>query len=158
MVSFIDAHRDEFGVEPICTVLQLAPSTYYQVKTRPLSARGVRDLLLSPLIGELWRSNYEVYGAHKMWKALRRQGEDVGRDQVARLMRGLGVSGARRGGLVVRTTKPDEKAGRPPDLVDRKFVADKPNALWVTDLERHEALSIRAVVKGHRLRLVAAGW
>ena len=134
-MSFIDANRSEFGVEPICTVLQLAPSTYYQAKARPLSARAVRDGVLSPLILELWQANYRVYGAHKIWKALRRQGEEgVGRDQVARLMRGLQIQGARRGGLVVRTTRADEKANRPPDLVDRKFVASEPNALWVTDL------------------------
>jgi putative transposase len=134
-VSFIDANRSEFGVEPICTVLQLAPSTYYQAKARPLSDRAVRDGVLSPLILELWQENYRVYGAHKIWKALRREGEEnVGRDQVARLMRGLQIQGARRGGLVVRTTRADEKAGRPPDLVDRKFVAAGPNELWVTDL------------------------
>ena len=81
----------------------------------------------------VFKANYSVYGVHKMWKALQRAGEDIGRDQVARIMRGLGITGARRGGKVF-TTRPDDKASRPPDLVDRKFVADAPNRLWVIDL------------------------
>jgi putative transposase len=81
----------------------------------------------------LWVANYRVYGVHKMWKALARAGETVGRDQVARLMRQLGIQGVRRG-IKVRTTRPDDQADRHPDLVDRKFTADRPNALWVTDL------------------------
>jgi putative transposase len=156
-VAYIDSHKEEFGVEPICTTLRVAPSTYYAAKTRPPSARGLRDAVLGPLILALWVANYRVYGVHKMWKALHRSGETVGRDQVARLMRGLGVKGARRGSKV-RTTRPDGQGDRHPDLVDRKFVAQRPNALWVTDLERHEAPLNRAVVKGHRLRSVAAGW
>src|SRR5690606_28538586 len=81
----------------------------------------------------LWRANYEVYGIHKLWKAARRAGEDVGRDQVARLMRELGIAGARRQKRV-RTTKADDQAGRHPDLVERRFSATRPNELWVTDL------------------------
>jgi putative transposase len=133
MVKFIDDNRDELGVEPICTVLQVAPSTYYSAKTRPLSARAIRDAVLKVSLLALWSANYEVYGVRKLWKALARSGEHVGRDQVARLMRDLGIQGARRG-RKVRTTKADEKAARPPDLVGRKFVAVRPNALWVTDL------------------------
>ena len=133
MVKFIDDNRDELGVEPICTALQVAPSTYYSAKTRPLSARAIRDAMLKVTLLALWSANYEVYGVRKMWKALGRAGEAVGRDQVGRLMRDLGIQGARRG-RKVRTTKPDESAARPPDLVDRKFVASRPNALWVTDL------------------------
>jgi putative transposase len=132
-VAYIDSHKEEFGVEPICTTLRVAPSTYYAAKTRPPSARGLRDAVLGPLILALWVANYRVYGVHKMWKALHRSGETVGRDQVARLMRGLGVKGARRGSKV-RTTRPDGQGDRHPDLVDRKFVAQRPNALWVTDL------------------------
>jgi putative transposase len=105
----------------------------------------------------LWTANYEVYGIRKLWKALVRAGETVGGDQVARLMRELGIQGALRG-RKIRTTPADEPASRPPDLVDRKFVASRPNELWVTDLERHKALSDRAVVRGHRLRVVAAAW
>ena len=133
MVEFIDGNRDELGVEPICEVLQVAPSTYYSAKSRPASARAVRDAVLKVVLLSTWSANYEVYGVRKMWKALGRAGEHVGRDQVARLMRELGIQGARRG-REVRTTKPDETAERPPDLVDRRFVASRPNELWVTDL------------------------
>ena len=86
MVSLIDAHREEFGVEPICAQLPIAPSGYYGAKSRPLSARSRRDVAMIPLLVALWTANYRVYGAHKLWKAGRRAGIDVGRDQVARLM------------------------------------------------------------------------
>lgn len=134
MVDYIDRHKGEFGIEPICTELQFAPSTYYAAKTRPLSDRAISDLVVKVAIHTLWVANYEVYGARKLWKAMRRTGYDIGRDQVARLMRELGIEGARRGGHKVRTTRSDDKAARPPDLVDRKFTADGPNQLWVTDL------------------------
>jgi hypothetical protein len=92
IVDFIDANREEFGVEPICTVLRsagvsVAPSTFYAAKTRPLSARVQRDAILGPALIQLWTDNYGVYGAHKLCKTARRAGHDVGRDQVARLMR-----------------------------------------------------------------------
>src|SRR5680860_290874 len=132
-VAYIDGHKDEFGVEPICTTLRIAPSTYYAAKARLPSAMALRDAVLGPLILTLWAANYKVYGVHKMWKAMHRSGEIVGRDQVARLMRQLGIQGVRRGAKV-RTTRPDDKADRHPDLVDRQFVAERPNALWVTDL------------------------
>ncbi|MHA0289930.1 IS3 family transposase [Mycobacterium sp. C3-094] len=138
VVDFIDTHREEFGVEPICTVLrsaglQVAPSTYYDAKTRPPSARAQRDAVLGPALRQLWTDNYCVYGARKLWKTARRAGHDVGRDQVARLMRAAGIEGVRRGKRV-RTTKPDPAAARHPDLVKRKFTATAPNQLWVTDL------------------------
>jgi putative transposase len=133
MVQFIDEHRDEFGVEPICQDLQIAPSTYYAAKTRPPSARAVSDAQLSEVIVETFEANYSAYGARKMWKALRRAGHDVGRDRVARLMRSLGLQGARRGRRF-RTTKPDERATRPADLVDRHFDPTAPNRLWVLDI------------------------
>ena len=133
IVAFIDGHKDQFGVEPICFTLQVAPSTYYAEKSRVRSAMALRDAVLGPLILTLWAANYRVYGVHKMWKALHRSGEVVGRDQVARLMRQLGIQGVRRG-KQVRTTRPDDKADRHPDLVDRQFTAGRPNALWVTDL------------------------
>jgi putative transposase len=133
-VAYIDAHRDEFGVEPICTVLQISPSTYYSAKSRPPSARTMRDAVLAVTLLAIWNANYSVYGVHKMWKSMGRAGETVGRDQVARIMRGMGLVGIRRGSQVVHTTRADEKANRPPDLVDRKFTAERPNALWVTDL------------------------
>ena len=97
MVSFIDENREEFGVEPICAQLPIAPSGYYNVKSRPPSARSRRDVAMIPLLVALWVANYRVYGAHKrvygvhkLWKAARRAGHDIGRDQVARLMRTAG--------------------------------------------------------------------
>src|SRR5262245_66013516 len=111
----------------------MAPSTYYDAKTRPPSARACRDAVLGPALVQLWENNYRVYGARKLWKTARRAGHDVGRDQVARLMRAAGIQGARRGKRV-RTTKPDPTAGRHPDLVQRRFTASAPNQLWVTDL------------------------
>jgi putative transposase len=133
MVRYIDAHRAEHGVEPICRVLAIAPSIYYGAKSRPLSARAVRDAVLLPILLGLWQANYSVYGARKLWKAARRAGHDVGRDQVARLMRTLGVQGVRRGRRRF-TTRRDPAAERPADLVQRDFTATSPNQLWVTDL------------------------
>jgi putative transposase len=133
MVAFIDATRDELGVEPICRVLQVAPSTYYATKSRPVSARAMRDAVMMPILLALWQANYSVYGAHKLWKAAHRAGHDIGRDQVARLMRSLGIQGVRRGRRLV-TTRRDDRAGRAPDLVRRDFTATAPNQLWVTDL------------------------
>ena len=83
MVEFIDRHRDEFGVEPICTVLQLAPSTYYAVKRRQPSARALRDVVMMQALLVLWVANHKVYGTHKLWKAARRAGHEIGRDQIA---------------------------------------------------------------------------
>ncbi len=111
----------------------MAPSTYYDTKTRPASARAQRDAELGPALVKLWEDNYRVYGARKLWKAAGRAGHDAGRDQVARLMRDAGICGARRG-KQVKTTKPDSSAARHPDLVKRKFTATEPNQLWVTDL------------------------
>jgi len=133
MVKFIDENRDDFGVESICETLQVAPSTYYNNKSRPLSARAVRDAMLMPILLALFQANYSVYGARKLWISARRAGYDIGRDQTARLMKVLGIAGVRRGKRV-RTTRPDDKAARPPDLVERDFTADRPNLLWVTDL------------------------
>jgi putative transposase len=111
----------------------VAPSTYYDTKSRGPSARAQRDAELGPVLVALWEDNYRVYGARKLWKAAGRAGHDVGRDQVARLMRAVGICGARRGKRV-KTTKPDASAARHPDLVKRKFTATAPNQLWVTDL------------------------
>ena len=111
----------------------MAPSTYYAAKSRGPSQRACRDAVLGPALVQLWKDNYCVYGAHKLWKTARRAGHDVGRDQVARLMRAAGIEGVRRGKRV-RTTKPDPGAGRHPDLVKRNFTATAPNQLWVTDL------------------------
>lgn len=111
----------------------MAPSTYYDTKTRKPSERACRDAVLGPALRQLWEDNYRVYGARKLWKTARRAGHDVGRDQVARLMRAAGICGARRGKRV-RTTKADPAATRHPDLVKRQFSATAPNQLWVTDL------------------------
>ena len=94
IVGFVDEHRDEFGVEPICTTLQVAPSTYYAAKKRVLapSARARRDAAMMQVLMVLWVANRKVYGAHKLWKAARRAGQDIGRDQVARLMRSIGCA------------------------------------------------------------------
>jgi putative transposase len=132
-VAYIDAHRERFGVEPICKVLQVAPSTYHAAKRRPPSARALRDAVMLPLVLALWKANYSVYGAHKLWKAATRAGHDIGRDQVARLMRELGIRGVRRARRIF-TTRRDDSAARPPDLVKRQFNAPRPNELWVTDL------------------------
>ena len=133
MVEFIDTNRGELGVEPICSVLQFAPSTYYAAKTREPSARAKRDAMLIPILVALWTANYRVYGAHKLWKAARRAGHDLGRDQVARLMKAAGIVGVSRRRRL-RTTRRDDQAARHPDLVQRQFVAERPNDLWVTDL------------------------
>ncbi|MGA2520604.1 MAG: IS3 family transposase, partial [Acidimicrobiales bacterium] len=126
-VRYIDEHRDEFGVEPICKELQVAPSTYYAAKSRPLSARAVRDAALVPVLVALWTTNRKVYGARKLWRAARRAGHDLGRDQVARLMRQTGIEGWRKG-KKRKTTRPDPEAPRHPDLVERHFVAEAPNS------------------------------
>jgi putative transposase len=136
IVGYIDAHRTEFGVEPICRVLQMAPSTYYAAKQRERapSARAVRDTVLMQVLMVLWIANRKVYGAHKLWKAARRAGHEIGRDQVARLMRELGIEGISRRRKKVFTTIADPDAVRAPDLVNRNFKAAAPNQLWVTDL------------------------
>lgn len=134
MVSYIDAHRGEFGVEPICRVLQIAPSSYYAHKSRAASARSVRDALMVQVLMVIWVANRKVYGAHKLWKAARRAGHDIGRDQVARLMRQMAIEGVSRRRKKVFRTRPDPDALRAPDLVNRNFIADAPNRLWVTDL------------------------
>ena len=138
-MAFINANKDDIvagrrlGVERICKVLQVAPSTYYAANGRPASARQIRDAEVAPRLLELWESNYSVYGVRKLWKAAQRSGIDIGRDQVARLMKILQIEGVRREKRV-KTTKPDPKMPRHPDLVNRVFNADAPNQLWVTDL------------------------
>jgi putative transposase len=136
IVGFIDEHRGELGVESICTALQIAPSTYYAVKRRQSepSARARRDVAMMQVLMVLWVANRKVYGAHKLWKAARRAGHDIGRDQVPRLMRAMEIQGVSRQRRKVFTTRQDPDAVRAPDLVDRNFTADRPDALWVTDI------------------------
>ncbi len=138
-MAFIDAHRVRFGVEPICRVLsehgcKIAPSTYYGAKARPPSARAVRDEELKVEIVRVYEENLSVYGADKVWAQLNREDIAVARCTVERLMRELGISGARRGRPWVRTTVGDGRLDRPADLVERKFRAPAPNHLWVADL------------------------
>ena len=136
LVGFIDEHRAEFGVEPVCEQLQVAPSTYYAAKKRETtpSKRSVRDAERAPILEALWTKNRKVYGADKLWRAARRAGHDIGRDQVARLMRDLGICGVSRRRKKVFTTKSDPDAVRAPDLVNRDFTAKAPDQLWVTDI------------------------
>jgi putative transposase len=133
MTRFIDAYREEFGVEPICRVLEVAPSVYYACKARPPSARAIRDAQLKVEIKRVYKANFEVYGAEKIWRQLAREGIQTGRDRVARLMRELGIRGVVRG-KPRRTTTPAEPEQRPADLVNRAFTAPAPNRLWVADL------------------------
>jgi putative transposase len=149
--------RRAWGIEPIAKVLGIAPSTYHAAKSRPLSGRAIRDAELKPEILRIWEQNLSVYGADKIWDQLNKDGIDVARCTVERLMGDLGLQGCRRGRIWVRTTEADDRLDRPADLVERQFRAPAPNRLWVADLERHEVLLNPAVVRGHRLRLVAAG-
>ena len=138
MIGFIDDHRDRFGVEPICAVLPIAPSTYFlhQAQRRDpeqRSARAHRDDELRAAIQRVWDDNEQVYGPRKVWKQLRRDGIRVARCTVARLMRAMGLKGTTRGRAWVATTRADAAADRPADLVDRRFAATRPNQLWVAD-------------------------
>lgn len=138
MVAFIDAHRDEYGVEPICKLLPIAPSTYYELKARQtdpqrVPARIRRDAELKPQIQRVWRENFCAYGAHKTWKQLNREKIRVARCTVQRLMRQLGLCGVKRGKAFKITTISEDGAPRPADLVERQFVAERPNQLWVAD-------------------------
>jgi putative transposase len=137
MIAFIDDQRQEYGIEPICKVLPIAPSTYYlnaakRADPSRLSSRAKRDLLLKPEIKRVFKANYEVYGARKVWRQLQREGFDVARCTVVRLMRSLGLQGIIRG-KPVRTTISNKIAPCPLDHVNRQFYAPAPNRLWVSD-------------------------
>ena len=137
MVRFIHDHRDQYGVEPICTVLPIAPSTYHrhraaQVDPTRRSARAQRDDALRPEIQRVYDEHHQVYGPRKVWKQLRREGVCVARCTVGRLMRAMGLEGAVRGRAWITTTHAGN-GSRPEDLVDRQFVATRPNQLWVSD-------------------------
>jgi len=137
MVAFIDDHRDVYGVESICSVLPIAPSTYYERAARRrdpslLPARAKRDAELRSSIDRVWHEQQELYGVRKVWKQMKREQIDVARCTVARLMRNLGLRGVVNG-KTIRTTSADTSASRPPDLVDRNFTATRPNELWVAD-------------------------
>ena len=135
--AFVDEHRGRFGVEPICKVLQFAPSAYRRHAARQrdaslISARAQRDVSLMPQIERVWNANMQVYGADKVWMQMNREGNRVARCTVERLMGRMGLHGAIRG-KKVRTTIPDVNAACPLDHVKRQFKADRPNKLWVSD-------------------------
>lgn len=137
MLAFIDAHRDRFGVEPICRELPIAPSSYYEHKAREANASRVpartrRDQALCPEIQRVWEANFQVYGARKTWRQLNREAIPVARCTVERLMRQLGLRGVVRG-KSMRTTLTDKGLPVPADLVQRRFEATRPNQLWVAD-------------------------
>ena len=139
MVTFIDQHRDAYGVEPICAELPIAPSTYFLHKAQQQddaasrSARHRRDDALRAAIQRVWDENEQVYGPRKVWKQLRREGHRVARCTVERLMRAMGLRGVSRGRAWVITTRADAAAERPADRVNRQFAATRPNQLWVAD-------------------------
>ena len=137
MKAFIDEHRAVYGVEPICKVLPIAPSTYYLHAARQTdpgrrSARSLRDERLGEQIQRVWNDNFQVYGVRKVWRQLRREGVNVARCTVERLMRLKGLQGVVRG-KPIKTTVSDPATPCPLDRVHRQFQADRPNALWVSD-------------------------
>lgn len=138
MVAFIDQQRETCGVESICTVLPIAPSTYFRRQAQQRdparrSARAQRDDVLKAIIRRIWTEQQEVYGPRKVWKQMGREGLHAARCRVRRLMRELGLAGAVRGRAWITTTQPDAATVRPSDLVDRRFSATRPNQLWVAD-------------------------
>ncbi len=137
MISFIDEHRSVFGVEPICRLLPIAPSTYYEnvakrLDVDRLSVRARSDIALKIEIRRVFEANFRVYGVRKVWRQLKREGFDIARCTVARLMRSMGLQGIIRG-KPIRTTIPDNTAPSPLDRVNRQFKAPAPNRLWVSD-------------------------
>ena len=139
MIAFIDGHRDRYGVEPICKQLPIAVSTYYEHKARQSNpdrepARVKRDGFLTVEIQRVYDENLQVYGARKIWRQLNREGIEVAKCTVERLMKALGIQGVSRGGAQGWTTISDDNLDRPVDRVNRQFVADRPNRLWVADI------------------------
>jgi len=133
VTAFIEEHRGRFGVEPICSTLGVSASAYYHRASGERSARAVDEERLLEHIRELHAANYSAYGSRRMWKALLRDGEQVGRSRVERLMRLHGIQGAKRRGKPWRTTTPDSTAVRHPDLVNRDFTTSRPDQLWLAD-------------------------
>jgi len=137
MKMFIDEHREDHGVEPICKILPIAPSTYYAhaaiVRDRDLASdRAKRDAALRPEVSRVWDDNYKVYGVRKVWRQMQREGFDIARCTVARLMRQLGIQGVIRG-KTLKTTHSNPAVPCPRDHVNRQFNAPAPNMLWVSD-------------------------
>jgi putative transposase len=137
-VAFIDAHRKTYGVEPICRVLPIAPSTYFRHKAQEAdptrrSARAQRDDDLRAIIRRIWTEHHQVYGPRKVWRQMGREKLRAARCRVRRLMREMGLMGATRGRAWVTTTAAAPASERPADLVERQFTATRPNQLWVSD-------------------------
>ena len=159
MMAYIDENKERLGVEPICRHLPIAPSTYYEARSRPTSVRGLRDEELKIEIVRVFKANLHVYGARKIWLQLHREGIRVARCTVARLMRELHIRGTTRGKAPFTTT-PEQMAHRPEDLVERDFSADRPNQLWVADLtyvRTHSGFVYVAFVIDVFSRFVVAG-
>jgi len=138
IVAFIDDHRKAYGVEPICRVLPIAPSTYFRhkVEQRDPTRRSVRaqhDEVLRAIIRRIWNEHHQVYGPRKVWRQMGRENLRAARCRVRRLMREMGLAGTVRGRAWVTTTQPSPEAVRPRDLVDRNFTATRPNQLWLSD-------------------------
>ena len=164
MIAFIDDHRGAYGVEPICKVLPIAPSTYFarrakQADPAKLSARARRDAALRSKITRVFEQNLKVYGARKVWLQLKREGSEVARYTVERLMRVMGLHGVIRG-KAIRTTTPDKSAPCPLDHVNRQFHAPAPNRLWVSDFTYVSTWSgfvyVAFVIDAYARRIV--GW
>jgi putative transposase len=137
MIAFLDAHREVYGVEPICRLLPIAPSTYYEraahrADPARLPARAQRDVRLRAEIRRVWEANFRVYGVRKVWRQLRREGIAIARCTTARLMKQMGLYGAIRG-KTVKTTISNKAAPCARDKVNRQFHAPRPNALWLSD-------------------------
>jgi putative transposase len=145
-VTFIQAHRACWGVEPICRVLQIASSSSYAAVRRPVSARQQRDEVLKVAIRHVWDAHRQVYGADKVWAQLNREGVRVARCTVERLMRELGLRRVVRGRRSIRTTHSNEASERPADLVARQFRAAGLNRLWMADLPYVKTYSGRVYV------------
>jgi len=164
MIAFIDDHRQVHGVEPICRVLPIAPSTYHahlakRADPEKLSVRAKRDIALQPEIARVFAENFEVYGVRKVWRQMVRERSDVARCTVARLMRGMGLQGVIRG-KTVRTTVPDKTAPCPLDQLNRVFHAPAPNRLWLSDFTYVSTWSgfvyVAFVIDAYARRIV--GW
>src|SRR5690606_27030659 len=165
MVAYIDAHRERFGVEPICKVLPIAPATYYECKAQERdpdrrSKRAKRDEALKPEIERVYIENFCVYGARKIWKQLNRESIPIARCTTERLTASMGIHGAVRG-KAWKTTMFDADAARPRDLVQRSFTAAAPNRLWVADITyvstwRHKVVYVAFVIDVFARRIV--GW
>jgi putative transposase len=160
MIAFIDEHKMRWGVEPICRVLPIASSTYYAFRKRPPSQRALRDEYLKVHIERVWKANFKVYGADKIWVALKREGIKVARCSVERLMRELGIRGATRGRKPFTTTPAEDGTERLADLVQRRFSASAPNKLWLCDttyVKTHSGVVYVAFVIDCFVRMIV-GW